>query len=63
MNLHKRIALNIIKITGTTPNKSDLGLMMLRSGLEHVRISNERARYGFVYLPELPCPFYWIIGH
>jgi len=33
VNLHKRIALNIIKITGTTPNKVVLGFMIATASL------------------------------
>lgn len=33
INLHKRIALNIIKITGTTPNKVILGFMIATAAL------------------------------
>ena len=33
VNLHKRIALNIIKITGTTPNKVVLGFMIATAAL------------------------------
>lgn len=33
VNLHKRIALNIIKITGTTPNKVILGFMIATASL------------------------------
>lgn len=33
VNLHKRIALNIIKITGTTPNKVILGFMIATAAL------------------------------
>ncbi|MGB5371552.1 MAG: SLC13 family permease, partial [Flavobacteriaceae bacterium] len=33
VNLHKRIALNIIKLTGTTPNKVILGFMIATASL------------------------------
>ena len=33
VNLHKRIALNIIKLTGTTPNKVVLGFMIATASL------------------------------
>jgi len=33
VNLHRRIALNIIKITGTTPNKVVLGFMIATAAL------------------------------
>ena len=39
VNLHKRIALNIIKLTGTTPNKVVLGFM-IATGLMSMWISN-----------------------
>ncbi len=39
VNLHKRIALNIIKLTGTTPNKVVLGFM-IATGLLSMWISN-----------------------
>ncbi|CAM1366983.1 Sodium-dependent dicarboxylate transporter sdcS [Tenacibaculum xiamenense] len=39
VNLHKRIALNIIKLTGTTPNKVILGFM-IATGLLSMWISN-----------------------
>ena len=39
VNLHKRIALNIIRLTGTTPNKVVLGFM-IATGLMSMWISN-----------------------
>ena len=33
VNLHKRIALNIIRLTGTTPNKVVLGFMIATASL------------------------------
>ena len=33
VNLHKRIALNIIRLTGTTPNKVILGFMIATASL------------------------------
>ncbi|CAL2079192.1 Solute carrier family 13 (Sodium-dependent dicarboxylate transporter), member 2/3/5 [Tenacibaculum sp. 190524A02b] len=39
VNLHKRIALNIVKLTGTTPNKVILGFM-IATGLLSMWISN-----------------------
>lgn len=39
VNLHKRIALNIVKLTGTTPNKVVLGFM-IATGLLSMWISN-----------------------
>lgn len=39
VNLHKRIALNIVKLTGTTPNKVVLGFM-IATGLISMWISN-----------------------
>ena len=39
VNLHKRIALNIVKMTGTTPNKVVLGFM-IATGLMSMWISN-----------------------
>ena len=52
VNLHKRIALNIIKITGTTPNKVVLGFMIATAALS-MWISNTASTV--VMLP-LPCP-------